>query len=84
MLVFEAGRGEFCLSVGHFAGRHFFYGYADYWAGVCCSGLKNYILKPGAGKFAGEVFGVFFCAEGAKLDIPVGAGGEVYGLFCRL
>ena len=56
-LLGEACGGQFILSVGHFAGRHFFYGHAGDCAGVGGDGLQNDIFEAGAGNFAG----VFFC-----------------------
>ena len=80
-LLCETCGGELILSVGHFAGRHFFYCYAGYGAGVGGASLKHDVFEAGAGKPASKLFCIFFCAEGAKLDVPIGAGGEVRGFF---
>ena len=56
----EAGGGEAILSVGHFAGRHFFYGHAGDCAGTGGAGLQDDVFEAGAGEFAGKLFGIFF------------------------
>ena len=75
----EACGGQFILSVGHFAGRHFFYGYAG--NALAGGSLKHDVFEACLGKFSGKGFCIFFGAESAELDVPVSAGGEVCGLF---